>query len=79
LLRFKPCAKAGIKDLRLILPEIGRQIALDLQMIQLQLNKRNTSRKIPLNVAAAHVQSGNSTTLTLCFDYHVACSQGWMM
>jgi hypothetical protein len=61
------------------LPESGRQIALDLQMIQLQLNEGNTSRKVPLNVAAAYVQSGNSAAFALCFDYHVACSQRRMI
>jgi hypothetical protein len=55
----------------LILPEIGRQITLDLQMIQLQFDKRNASRKIALNVTAAHVQAGNSAAFALCFDYHM--------
>ena len=71
VLGFKPCAKPRIEDLRLILPEIGRQITLDLQMIQLQFDKRNASRKIALNVTAAHVQAGNSAAFALCFDYHM--------
>jgi len=60
----------------LILPEIRRKIALDLQMIQLQLNEGDASRKIALNVTAAHVQAGNSAAFALCFDYHMPALNG---
>jgi hypothetical protein len=77
VLGFKPRAQSGIEDLRLILPEIRRQIALDLQMIQLQFNEGYTAREITLNVARANVQSCNSTTLALRFDYHKPALKVW--
>jgi hypothetical protein len=61
----------------LILPEIRRQIALDLQMVQLQFHEGDTAREIPLNVARANVQSCNSTTLALRFDYHMPALKVW--
>jgi len=38
VLGFEPCAQPWIEDLRLALPEIGSQSALDPKMIQLQLD-----------------------------------------
>jgi hypothetical protein len=71
MLGFKPCAKSGIEYFRLILPEIRRQVALDLEMIQLQFNEGDSAREIALNVGSANVQSSNSTALALRFDYHM--------
>jgi hypothetical protein len=55
MLGFKPGAKSGIEDFRLILPEIRRQVALDLEMIQLQFNEGDSAREIALNVGSANV------------------------
>jgi hypothetical protein len=53
------------------MPEIGLQIALNLQMVELQFDGRNASRKIALNVIIAHIQTRDTATLTLRFDNHM--------
>jgi hypothetical protein len=60
----------GIVDFRLILPEARFQIALNLQVIQLQFDNRYLSGKVPAHVASAHKQSGQPMTFALSFDHH---------
>lgn len=48
-------------------------------MVQLQFHKRDTAREIALNVAGANVQSRNSTTLALRFDYHMPALKVWIV
>jgi hypothetical protein len=67
---FQPCAEAGIEDLRLPLPEVWLKSALDLEMIQLQLNDGQMFGKIAPDIVCAYMQSGNSTSLALCLDDH---------
>jgi|ERR1035438_1155016 hypothetical protein len=47
-------------------------------MIQLQFHGGDTAREIPLNVAGTNVQSRNSTTLALRFDYHMPALKVWI-
>jgi hypothetical protein len=68
--RLKPRAQPGIVNLRLALPEIGLQTALNLQMTQLQLDARYVLRKIAPDIIRAYVKSGNSASLALCLDHH---------
>jgi hypothetical protein len=67
---LKPRAQPGIKNLRLALPEIGLQPALNLEMIQLQLDARNVFWEIAPDIVHAHMQSGDSASLALCLDDH---------
>lgn len=67
---FKPGAKPGVEDLRLALPEIGFQVALNLEMIQLQLDAGNALGKIAPDIAYAHMQAGDAKSFALCFHDH---------
>jgi hypothetical protein len=58
--RLQPSAQPGIVNLRLVLPKAGRQPALDLQMIQLQLDKTTLFRKIPPDIGCTNVQPGDT-------------------
>jgi hypothetical protein len=57
-------------NLRLVLPEIRLQIALDLEMIQLQLDDRDALGKVAADIADPHVQTRHDATLAMCFDHH---------
>jgi len=67
---FQPGTEPGVEDLRVALPEFGVQSALDLEMIQLQLDDRNMLGEIPADVPCANVQTGDSACLALRFDHH---------
>lgn len=67
---FEPGAKSGVEDLRVSLPEFWIQSALDLQMIQLQLDNRNVLRKITARVTGSNIQAGDAASLALRFDDH---------
>jgi hypothetical protein len=67
---FQPRAEPGIEDLRLALPEIGLQTALNLEMIQLQFDARNVFWEIAPDIVRADMKSGDSTPLALCLDHH---------
>jgi len=69
---FEPRAEARIENLRLALPEIGRQPTLDPQMIQLQFYRGDILGKIPPDIIRPDVQSRESSAFTVCFDYHMA-------
>jgi hypothetical protein len=51
-------------------PEAGFEAALNLEVAQLQFDDRNMPRKITARVGDANVQSGDTDTPGLCFDYH---------
>jgi hypothetical protein len=67
---LKPSAEARIVNLRLIVPETGRQLTLNLQMIQLQLDDSNVFREKAPDIVRTNVQSSNSASLALRLDYH---------
>jgi hypothetical protein len=67
---FKPGAKPGVEDLRLALPKIGIQAALNLEMIQQQLDAQNVFGKIPPDIADTYMQPGDAESFALCFDDH---------
>jgi hypothetical protein len=67
---FQPGTKPGIENLRRILPEIGLQAALNLEVIQQQLDARNVLGKIAPHIVCAHMKPNNSASLALCFDHH---------
>jgi hypothetical protein len=67
---LKPRTKPGIEDFWLALPKFWRQTALDLKMIQNQLDTRNALWKIPPDVVHAHMKSRDSASLALRFDHH---------
>src|SRR5580698_8933007 len=70
VLRLQPCAQPGIVNLRTVLPESWTQPALNVQVIELELNHAHILGKIAKNVGCAHVQPGNSAAIALCFDDH---------
>lgn len=57
-------------NLRLATPELRRQRASNLQMIQLKLDEPHLFGKIATDVARAHQQASDFAALDLCFDYH---------
>lgn len=67
---LEPGAEPGIVDLRLILPEIGRQAALDPQMIQVQLDGGGVPGEVAPDIVHAYVKSDDSEAFFLRFDHH---------
>lgn len=67
---FQPGAQTGVMNICVAFPEIGRQCALDLQVIEVQLDLGNVSREVALHVASAHMKAGHASGLPLCFHYH---------
>lgn len=57
-------------NLRLAEPKGGFQTAVNLQVIQMQFDDGNVLGKITAHVGDANVQSGDTATPGLCFDYH---------
>ncbi len=57
-------------NLRLSLPEIRLQPALNLQVIELQLYDGNILGKIAPYVSRTNVQSGDTMSLGLSFHHH---------
>src|SRR5579863_540642 len=74
MLRLQPCAEARIVNLRFALPEGRSEIALNLQVVQLQLDKLHFARKVAFGIAGADVQSSDTATFALNLDDHSACS-----
>jgi hypothetical protein len=72
LLRFQPEAQSWIVNLRLVIPEIWSQSALDEQMIELKLNLRGAPGKVAAYVARANVEAGYAMTNALWCDNHWA-------
>jgi hypothetical protein len=68
--RFQPSAQTGIVNLRLTLPEIRLEIALDPQVIQLQLDGCDVPWEVATDVADAHVQTGYHAAFAMCLDHH---------
>jgi len=67
---FQPGAQAGIVNISVAVPEIGRKRALDLQVIEVQFDLRNVLWKMALDVARADMKTGHAPGLPLCFHYH---------
>lgn len=70
VLRLEPCAETRIVNLRMALPEIGPQIAHNLEMAQMQFDMGDFWREIALRVVYAHMESGDSWGPALCSDNH---------
>jgi hypothetical protein len=70
VLRLQPGAQPRIVNVRLTLPEIGLQSALNAEMPQLQFNVLRTLREIPAHVVRTNMQSSKTVTLALRFDHH---------
>jgi hypothetical protein len=67
---LKPGAQPWIVYIGLTVPEVWLQPALNLQMIQLQLDDGNVFGKKAPDIVRTNVQSGNSASLALRFDHH---------
>jgi hypothetical protein len=77
LFGFKPGAQPGVKDLRVAIPELWFQAALDSQMAQLEFNVLRTPGKIAPDVVGADVQASYPVTFAVSFYNHVStCSFG---
>jgi len=70
VLGFKPGAETRIVDIRLVVPEAGVEPALNLQMIELQLDNRDSLGKIAPNVGYTHMQPREAAPLASRFDHH---------
>jgi hypothetical protein len=69
-LEVQPLAKPWIVNLRPSTPELRRQTALNLQMIQLQFNDANFPGKITTHIPGADMQSCDFATSELRLYYH---------
>ena len=70
VLGFEPGAEAGIGDLRLAIPEVGIETALNPEMVKKQFDGGNAIREIAPDIVNAHMESGDSMSFVLSFDYH---------
>jgi hypothetical protein len=68
---FEPRAKTGIVDFRVAVPKVGRQRALDLQMVKMQFDLGGMPGKMALHVARAHMKPGYAPGLSLRLDNHL--------
>jgi hypothetical protein len=57
-------------DLRLALPELGRQPTLNLQMIEMQLDFGDAPGKIAADIVHTHVESDYGEAFAFRFDHH---------
>src|ERR1700759_777805 len=57
-------------DLRFSMPELRRQPALNLKVIQLQLDYASGLRKVSAHIPHADIKSGHSAAIELCLDHH---------
>ena len=55
VLRFQPGAKSRVADFRLVLPKVRAETALNLEMIELELDHRGAFGEIPSYVVHAHL------------------------
>lgn len=80
IFRFQPGAQPWIVDLRFPSPEIRVQPTLNLQMVELQLDYLNMLGKIATDVGHPDQQSGDTSALGMCFDYHddLLENEGWI-
>jgi hypothetical protein len=67
---FEPGAKTGIVNVRVAIPKVRSQRALDTQVIEVQLDLGDVPGKMALHIACAHVESGDAPGLSLCFHNH---------
>ena len=67
---LEPKAQPVVSNFRMAIPKVGRQLALDPQMIQLQLDRWNTPWKKASHIICAYAQSANFMPIALCFDHH---------
>ena len=58
MFRLQPRAETGVVDFRIVSPEIGTKAALNLQVIQLQLDHRNMPWKIAPDIGETDMQPG---------------------
>jgi hypothetical protein len=70
VLGLQPGTEPGIVNHGLVPPKARLQSALNLEMIQKQLDFRNLPGKIALDIGHAHVQSSHPDAFGLCFDNH---------
>jgi hypothetical protein len=70
VLQFQPRAQPRIVNLAVALPEFRFQPALDLQVIQLQLDRGHLLGKIPPDVGCTYVQAGYRRASVLNLDQH---------
>src|ERR1700722_18383359 len=70
VLGFEPCAKAGIVDFGLAMPEVRLEAALDAKVAELQFDVSRAFREISTHIVRSYVEAGNAVTSALCFDHH---------
>jgi|KBSMisStaDraftv2_1062788.scaffolds.fasta_scaffold770080_1 hypothetical protein len=69
-LEVQPFTETRIVDLRFPVPELRRQSALNLQVIQLQLNYASGFRKVSAHIPDADIKTGDFGARELCLDHH---------
>jgi hypothetical protein len=68
--RLEPRTETGIVNFRLVLPESRIETAVNLKMIQEQLDDRHIFGEIAPDIVCAHMKSGDFEALALRFDDH---------
>jgi hypothetical protein len=67
---LKPGTEPWIVNLRLAFPETGFETALNLQMVEKELNFSNIGRKVAANVRCADLDASQFPPRTVCFHNH---------
>jgi len=67
---LEPGAETRIVDLRMAVPEAGVEAALNLQVVQLQLNDGDAFGKIAADIVHADMEASDFVAFALCFDDH---------
>lgn len=70
-LEIQPLAQPRIVDLCLALPELRCQIALNIKMIQLQLDDIDVFREVAPHILCTYLQAGHFTSLALRLNQHL--------
>ena len=70
-LEIQPLAQPGIVDFRLALPELRGQVALDIQMIQLQFDDIDVLRKVAPYILRTDLQTGHFMSLASRSNQHL--------
>ena len=76
-LELKPLAQARIVDLRVALPEVERQRALNVKIVELKFDGGRTLTEVAPGVRVADIQPGTGRSFSICLHKHGAPSRSW--
>jgi hypothetical protein len=75
LFQFEPVTQPWIVNLRLALPEMRLQSALDSQVVQFQIDAFDVLGKIAADIIDSNIESGDAMSRPLRFNHHTYLHQ----